>query len=149
EAAALVGSEGFGVGLRALGRVLDQTVNRDYLAAAIFAMIGIEINVRGPMAMAKQIHLLLDLLEKHQQVDALANALTSFVKELAQTEDIASAEWASALPILETALANIPECKMALEMLSVMHRYKKTGDKSVLLELPLEQRMLISGEEAT
>lgn len=149
EAAALVGAEGFGVGLRALGRVLGQTVYRVAFVGAIEQMLFTEIKVRGPMAMAKQIHLLVDLLEKHGQVDALASALINLSKELAQTTDIASAEWASALPLLQTALANIPECQMPLEMLSVMHRYKKTGDKSVLLELPLEQRMLISSEEST
>lgn len=149
EATALVGSEGFGAGLRALGRILVEAINREDLVMAIELMLSTEINVRGPIAMAKQIHLLLDLLEKHQQVDVLANVLTSFAKKLTATNDIASAEWASALPILQSALANIPECQMALEMLSVMHRYKKTGDKSVLLELPLEQRMLISEGEAT
>ena len=41
------------------------------------------------------------------------------------------------------SLANLPDCRIPVEMLQVAVRYTKTGDERHLLSLPLEQRQLL------
>jgi tetratricopeptide (TPR) repeat protein len=146
EAIALVGAEGFGAGLKALERALGEVkalAERDELAIDIWAMIDVEMRLRGVVAMARQMYLLRDALAQRGETKILATALTELAKAVITDEELAPDEWITAMPFLQDALADIPECKIPLDMLSVVSRYRKTGDKGVLLELPLEQRMLI------
>ena len=55
------------------------------------------------------------------------------------------AVWERALDSLSASLANLPDCRIPVEMLQVAVRYTKTGDKRHLLSLPLEQRRLLEG----
>ena len=56
---------------------------------------------------------------------------------------------------LVSSLADVPDCRISVEMLQVAVRYTKTGDERHLMRLPLEQRQLLedilpsaSGERA-
>ena len=44
---------------------------------------------------------------------------------------------------LASSLADLPACRIPVEMLQVAVRYTKTGDERHLLSLPLEQRQLL------
>src|SRR5262249_20289678 len=130
EAVALVGVEGFSVGLTVFERALKEAskpIDQGSLLTTLGLILMAEVKQRGAAAMAKQMHLLRDLLAKHEATDALPGALTTLGKALLSDEQLVKDDWASVMPILQEALANIPECAMPLEMLSVISRYKKTG----------------------
>jgi len=93
--------------------------------------------------MAHQLPLLLDILGKHQATAVMSAVLSNLLDGLIETEQLSVEEWTKALPLLEGSLSSIPECRIALEMLSVAVRYQQSGDQSILLELPLEQRTLL------
>ena len=42
-----------------------------------------------------------------------------------------------------SSLADLPDCRISIEMLHTAVRYSKTGDEKHLLSLPLEQRQLL------
>ncbi len=52
-------------------------------------------------------------------------------------------DWEAALETLTASLADLPDCRIPLEMLQAAVRYSKTGDGKHLLSLPLEQRQLL------
>ena len=69
--------------------------------------------------------------------------LSKLLDKWLERNELEDAEWTKALSLLESALADRPDCRIALEMLSVAVRYQQSRDRSVLLELPLEQRTLL------
>ena len=56
--------------------------------------------------------------------------------------------WASAIQALETGLGDLASCAMPIRLLSVATRYARTKDTRVLLELPLEERTLLTEAES-
>ena len=52
-------------------------------------------------------------------------------------------EWEEALERLSFSLANVPDCRIPLQMLQAAVKYTKTGNERHLLSLPLEQRQLL------
>ena len=51
--------------------------------------------------------------------------------------------WEEALESLTSSLADLPDCRIPIEMLRAAVTYTKTGDEKQLLSLPLEQRQLL------
>ena len=93
-----------------------------------------------PEGMAKLRTLFADLLDN----GVLGETLTEFLIKSVDHGFAGSLEdWESALDSLALSLANLPDCKIPVEMLQAAVRYAKTGDEKHLLSLPLEQRQLL------
>ena len=93
-----------------------------------------------PQGLTKLRHLLTNLLDE----SVIGRILTDFLKENADTGFAGSlADWEKALERIASSLANLPDCRIPVEMLQVAVRYTKTGDERHLLSLPLEQRQLL------
>ena len=93
-----------------------------------------------PQGLAKLRSLLTDLLDE----GVVGRILTDFLKENVD-DDFAGplADWESAMQSVACSLADLPDCRIPLEMLQAAVRYTKTGDEKHLLSLPLEQRQLL------
>ena len=95
-----------------------------------------------PQGLAKLRYLLTDRLEGH-----VGGILTDFLKANVKDGLAGSlADWEQALEGLAASLADLPNCRIPIEMLQVAVRYTKTGDERHLLSLPLEQRQLLANE---
>ena len=95
-----------------------------------------------PQGLAKLRYLLTDRLEGH-----VGGILTDFLKANVKDGLAGSlADWEQALESLTASLADLPNCRIPIEMLQVAVRYTKTGDERHLLSLPLEQRQLLENE---
>ena len=93
-----------------------------------------------PQGLTKLRHLLTNLLDE----SVIGRILTDFLKENADTGFAGSlADWEKALERIASSLANLPNCRIPVDMLQVAVRYTKTGDERHLLSLPLEQRQLL------
>ena len=93
-----------------------------------------------PQGLAKLRELLADLLDE----GVIGRTLTDFLKANADAGFTGSlADWERAWEGLAASLADLPDCRIPLEMLQVAVRYTKTGDGRHLLSLPLEQRQLL------
>ena len=93
-----------------------------------------------PQGLAKLRELLADLLDE----GVIGRTLTDFLKANADAGFAGSlADWERAWEGLAASLADLPDCRIPLEMLQVAVRYTKTGDGRHLLSLPLEQRQLL------
>lgn len=144
---AQVGTVGLAVGARVLTALLDgavERISRKHTAGFIATMIEIEAKERGPVAMARQMSALRTELAGHMKRRILGNGLTTYLAQNVDGEDLSSDEWGIAVPILQSSLGDLAQCKIVLEMFDVAVRYASSGDESVLLELPLEQRELLS-----
>ena len=93
-----------------------------------------------PQGLAKLRELSADLLDE----GVIGHILTDFLKANADDGFAGSlADWERALEGLAASLADLPDCRIPLEMLQVAVRYTKTGDGRHLLSLPLERRQLL------
>ena len=93
-----------------------------------------------PGGLARLRNLLANLLDK----GVVGRILTDFLKEnVANGLAGPLAEWETALENIASSLADLPDCRIPVEMLQVAVRYTKTGDERHLLSLPLEQRQLL------
>jgi len=146
EVEALTGSSGFGAAMSALDDALGGrtvAVEQDALVTTINNVLLIEQHLRGAVAMARQCSQLKALLGKHQQSGILSPVLSKLLDAWLEEEHLSEDEWTKALPMLQGTFGDVPECRIPLGLLSVAVRYQQSGDKSVLLELPLEQRNLL------
>ena len=92
-----------------------------------------------PQGLAKLRYLLTDRLKGR-----MGGILTDFLKASVKDGLAGSlADWEQALESLTASLADLPNCRIPIEMLQVAVRYTKTGDERHLLSLPLEQRQLL------
>ena len=93
-----------------------------------------------PQGLAKLRDLLTDLLDE----GVVGGILTDFLIENVDDGFAGSlADWERALESLASSLADLPNCRIPVDMLQVAVRYTKTGDERHLLSLPLEQRQLL------
>ena len=93
-----------------------------------------------PQGLAKLRDLLTDLLDK----GVLGRILSDFLK--ASVDDSFPGplvDWEAAMESLASSLADLPDCRIPVELLHAAVRYTKTGDEKHLLSLPLEQRQLL------
>lgn len=104
-----------------------------------------ELVARGPASLARQIGRVRETLVTHQLATHLAAALTAMVSAIVRIPALFSdpLEWLSALPLLEAALSDDPECAQALRLLTAYVHYRHTNNASVLLTLPKELRSLL------
>ena len=60
-------------------------------------------------------------------------------------DDVAGSlsDWESALEGLYSSLADLPDCRIPLDLLQAAVKYVKTGEVKALLGLPMEQRQLL------
>ena len=93
-----------------------------------------------PQGLAKLRDLLADLLDK----GVIGRMLTDFLSaNVGDGFAGSSADWERALEGLAASLADLPDCRIPVEMLQAAVRYTRTGDERHLLRLPLEQRQLL------
>lgn len=146
EVEALTGSAGFGAAMSMLDQKLEgvaKSMEQESIATELRNVLSIEQHLRGVVAMARQVPQLRTVLDKHQQRGLMPAILSELLDECLEEDLLAEDAWTKAIPILQEALADKPECRIPLDMLSVAARYRQSGDRSVLLELPLEQRSLL------
>ena len=135
------------VALDVLGAVLERQDFESEEELHLEATVGIlAVSLRNfgprylPQGLAKLRELLADLLDE----GVIGRTLTDFLKANADAGFTGSlADWERALEGLAASLADLPDCRIPLEMLQVAVRYTKTGDGRHLLSLPLEQRQLL------
>lgn len=134
------------VALEAGGKLLSdfpELPSDGRLVVGLFNALFRESFLRGASAMARQMPQLLRLLAAHDRSNMMGEVMSLFVKAGLRTKQFAGEEWPLAIPILQDALQDLPQCRIPLHLLSVAIRYENSGDESVLLELPLEQRTLL------
>ena len=145
ETAATVGTLGSGAAVEVLSKALVATEKPDaaHLAYAAQSILSTELLLRGPGAAARVFGELRATFARHGQEAVLADVFTGFVSEALGRPDAGSAQWAEAMPMFEAAVVDSADCRLPLEMLSTGTRYRREGDETVLLTLPLEQRALL------
>ena len=98
----------------------------------------------GPRDLPQGLAKIRDLLTARLDEGVVGRILIDFLKENLDDGFAGSlADWEGALESLTSSLADLPDCRIPLEMLQVTVRYTKTGDERHLLSLPLEQRRLL------
>ena len=127
-----------------LGSVLE---HEDFEGQHLEATVGIlTVSVRtfGPRSLPEGLAKLRGLLKERADRDAVGRILTGFLK--ANIDDGFAgplADWEVALESLTSSLADLPDCRIPLEMLRAAVTYTRSGDERHLLSLPLEQRQLL------
>jgi len=118
----------------------DEPLHRE----AIVGILTISVRNLGPRYLPEGLAKLQGLLKERLDDGVVGRILTDFLK--ANIEDGfagALADWEAALESLTASLADLPDCRIPLDMLQAAVRYTKTGDEKQLLSLPLEQRQLL------
>ena len=98
----------------------------------------------GPRHLPQVLAKIRDLLTDRLEGGVVGRMLTDFLKANVDDGFAGSlADWERALESLSDTLADLPDCRIPVEMLQAAVRYTKTGDERHLLSLPLEQRQLL------
>ena len=146
-AQAAAATEPLPVALDTLGGVIEPGDFENDELLHLKATAGIlTVSVRnfGPRYLPQGLAKLRDLLTDWPDGAVVGDILTDFLIENADDGFAGTlADWESALESLASSLADLPDCRIPVEMLQVAVRYTKTGDERHLLSLPLEQRQLL------
>ena len=146
-AQAAAATEPLAVALDTLGAVLEREdfeSDKEGHLEAIAGILTISVRKFGPRYLPQGLVKLRDLLTARHDEGVVGRILTDFLKENVNDGFAGSlADWDRALERLSSSLADLPDCRIPVEMLQVAVRYTKTGDKRHLLSLPLEQRQLL------
>ena len=111
---------------------------------AIAEILTVSVRNFGPRYLPRGVAKLRDLLTALLDEGVVGGVLTDFLIENVEGGFTGSlADWERALESLASSLADLPDCRIPVEMLQVAVRYSKTGDERHLLSLPLEQRQLL------
>ena len=111
---------------------------------AIVGILTVSVRNFGPRYLPQGLAKLRDLLTNLLDTDVIGRILIGYLKGNVDAGLAGSlADWDSALDSLASSLADLPDCRIPVEMLRVAVRYTKTGDERHLLSLPLEQRQLL------
>jgi tetratricopeptide (TPR) repeat protein len=121
---------------------LDQS--NDVTAWLMAKLLIVTARAHGAMALAGFLPRLRASLSSHRLVPLLAGGVVALLQDLNAHRDRITAEWDLALPRVMEALADVEDTELALQMLSVLVRHVRSGDPTVLLELPLETRQLLA-----
>ena len=146
-AQAAAATEPLPVVLDTLGVVLDpedfESDEERHLEATV-GILTVSLRNFGPRHLPKGLTKLRDLLTDRLEGGVVGRILTDFLKANVDDGFAGSlADWERALESLSDTLADLPDCRIPVEMLQVAVRYTKTGDERHLLSLPLEQRQLL------
>ena len=118
----------------------DEPLHRE----AIVGILTVSARNFGPRYLPEGLAKLQGLLKERLDEGVVGRILTDFLKANIDDGFAGSlADWAAALESLTASLADLPDCRIPLEMLQAAVRYTKTGDEKQLLSLPLEQRQLL------
>ena len=144
---AAAATEPLAVALDTLGAILEsedfKSDERLHLEAAA-GILTVSVRNFGPRYLAQGLVKLRNLLTPLLHEGVAGRILTDFLKENLDGGFAGSlADWEEALESLAASLADLPDCRIPVEMLDVAVRYTKTGDERHLLSLPLEQRQLL------
>ena len=146
-AQAAAASEPLPVALDTLGATLEPEDFQSDELLHINSTAGIlTVSVRnfGPRYLPQGLAKIRDLLIHLPDEGVVSDILTDFLIENVDDGFVGSlADWERALESLASSLADLPDCRISVEMLQVAVRYTKTGDERHLLHLPLEQRQLL------
>ena len=146
-AQATAATESLPAALHTLGTVLeseDFESDEDRHLEATVGILTISLRNFGPRYLPQGLAKLRDLLTDRLEGGVVGRILTDFLKANVDDGFTGSlADWERALDSLSASLADLPDCRIPVEMLQVAVRYTKTGDKRHLLSLPLEQRQLL------
>ena len=146
-AQAAAATEPLAVALDTLGAVLEREdfeSDKEGHLEAIAGILTISVRKFGPRYLPQGLVKLRDLLTARHDEGVVGRILTDFLKENVNDGFAGSlADWDRALERLPSSLADLPDCRIPVEMLQVAVRYTKTGDQRHLLSLPLEQRQLL------
>ena len=146
-AQAAAATEPLSVTLDSLGAVLEREDFESDEEQHLEATVGIlTISVRKfgprylPEGLAKLQGLLTDLLDE----GVVGRILTDFLKANIDDGFAGSLpDWEMVLESLASSLADLPDCRIPLDILQSAVRYTKTGAAKHLMSLPLEQRQLL------
>ena len=146
-AQAVAATKSLPVALHTLGTVLDPEAfesDEERHLEAIVGILTISLRNFGPRYLPQGLAKLRDLLTDRLEGGVVGRILTDFLKANVDDGFTGSlADWERALDSLSASLADLPDCRIPVEMLQVAVRYTKTGDERHLLSLPLEQRQLL------
>ena len=111
---------------------------------AIVETLTVSLRNFGPGYLPQGLAKLRDLLADRLEGGVVGRILTDFLKaNVADGFTGSLADWKPALEDLSASLADLPDCRIPVEMLQAAVGYAKTGDERSLLSLPLEQRQLL------
>ena len=111
---------------------------------AIVGVLTVSVGSFGPRYLSEGLVKLQGLLKEQLDEGVVGRTLTDFLKANIDDGFAGSlADWEAALESLTASLADLPDCRIPLEMLQAAVRYTKTDDEKQLLSLPLEQRQLL------
>lgn len=99
---------------------------------------------RGPLALVDFLPQFHERFSSDALRPLLLAGLIALLLDLNAHRDRVTAEWDIALPRMMEALADVEDAELTLQMLSVLVRHVRSGDPTVLLELPLETRQLLA-----
>ena len=146
-AQAAAATEPLPVALDTLGAVLESEDFESDEEGHLEATVGIlTVSVRsfGPRYLPQGLAKLRDQLTDRLDEGVLGRILTDFLKENVDDDFTGIlADWERGLESLASSLADLPDCRIPVEMIRVAVGYTKTGDERHLLGLPLEQRQLL------
>ena len=135
------------VALDTLGADLEredfESDEEQHLEATV-GILNVSVRNFGPRYLPEGLAKLQGLLTDRLEEGVVGRILTDFLKENVSDGLAGSlSDWETALASLASSLADLPDCRIPLEMLQAAVRYTKTGDTRHLLRLPLEQRQLL------
>ncbi len=139
----LAGAHRFDEGLKWLTEVTSEHAPNDWLTNVSSTMMLVELAQRGPTSMTAHMGELRSNLSALGQETIMSLLIGEIARWAMVRTRLENREWLVALPLLRSALADLPECALPLAMLSVGIRHVQNNDRNALLELPLEQRTLL------
>ena len=130
-----------------LGPVLDRDdfeSDEERHLEAIAGILSVSTRAFGPRYLPEGLAKLQGMLKERIGEDVAGRTLIDFL--MVNIDDGFAgplADWEMALECLASSLAELPNCRIPLQMLRAAVTYTKTGDEKHLLSLPLEQRQLL------
>ena len=111
---------------------------------ATVAILTVSVRNFGPRHLPQGLTKLREVLTDRLDEGVVGRILTNFLTENIGDGFAGSLEdWERALESLASSLADLPDCRIPIDMLQAAVRYTKTRDGRHLLSLPLEQRQLL------
>ena len=111
---------------------------------SIAEILTVSVRNFGPRYLPQGLSKLQDLLTHLPDEGVVSDILTDFlIENVADGFEGSLADWEIALESIVSSLADLPDCRISVEMLQTAVKYTKTGDEKHLLSLPLEQRQLL------
>ena len=130
--------------LQPQNRTLWNEREEEQLLEVAVGILSISVRNFGPQYLLEGIAKLRDLLAHRLDEGVMGRLLTNFLQACV-SEDIGGSlsDWETALERLSSSLADLPDCRIPLDLLQATVKYIKSGEVKQLFSLPLEQRQLL------